>query len=317
MEKVTMERATMQTKTYTRMQRGAGQFAKDALRLYKVRTANLHGDVRSTVEQKLALESTFEESTGLPLRDRDVLVLGAGQTSREVVAFGVANRVTAIDLDVIPSGWKPGPYVQLLRQNGPIRAAKTVGRKALGIDRKFSAALCAALGVERPSPARHTQMDASAMTFADASFDLVYSFSVFEHLPDPDAALREAIRVVRPGGLLSISLHLYSSEGGCHDLRIFAGERASIPYWAQLRPTVKGSVIESCYMNEWRLAQWRQLFDNLCPGGTATLDQHHEPFGAQLIDELSQIRNAGELGDYTDEEVLSVNYRVVWSKPPG
>ncbi len=302
-------------KTYTKMRTDPRQFVRDARRLYRVRTNNLASDVRSTLEQKATLEAEFETSTGSPLRGNRVLVLGAGQTSREVFAFGVHNHVTAIDLDVIPMGWKPGPYVQLLRQNGPVRAAKTVGRKVLGIDRAFRKALCSQLGVAKPNPATYLQMDASAMTFADATFDLVYSFSVFEHLPDPDAVLAEAIRVLRPGGMASISIHVYSSEGGCHDLRIFAGQREAIPYWAQLRPAHKSAVIESCYMNEWRIMHWRELFARRCPGASEHLDHHHEPYGSQLTAELAKIRAGRELADFTDEELLSVNYRALWHKP--
>jgi SAM-dependent methyltransferase len=39
-----------------------------------------------------------------------------------------------------------------------------------------------------------------ALTFADASFDVVLSLDVMEHVLDPDAAFREIARTLRPGG---------------------------------------------------------------------------------------------------------------------
>jgi SAM-dependent methyltransferase len=42
------------------------------------------------------------------------------------------------------------------------------------------------------------------LPFPDASFDLVASYQMLEHVPDPEAALREMLRVVRPGGTISI-----------------------------------------------------------------------------------------------------------------
>ncbi len=40
------------------------------------------------------------------------------------------------------------------------------------------------------------------LTFADNSFDFVLSFDVFEHVPDYLSALRESLRVLKPGGTL-------------------------------------------------------------------------------------------------------------------
>jgi SAM-dependent methyltransferase len=46
--------------------------------------------------------------------------------------------------------------------------------------------------------------DGRALTYPDASFDAAYSVSVLEHIPDlgDSDAIRELIRVVRPGGLI-------------------------------------------------------------------------------------------------------------------
>jgi ubiquinone/menaquinone biosynthesis C-methylase UbiE len=44
------------------------------------------------------------------------------------------------------------------------------------------------------------------MPFADAAFDLVVSFSVFEHLHEYPRALAEVARVMRPGGLFLLGM---------------------------------------------------------------------------------------------------------------
>jgi arsenite methyltransferase len=46
--------------------------------------------------------------------------------------------------------------------------------------------------------------DASSLPFADATFDAAVSTQVLEYLADPDAALHQLLRVLRPGGRLVI-----------------------------------------------------------------------------------------------------------------
>jgi SAM-dependent methyltransferase len=51
------------------------------------------------------------------------------------------------------------------------------------------------------------QADAEQLPFPDASFDRVYSWGVLHHTPDTQAAVKEAIRVLRPGGELCVMLY--------------------------------------------------------------------------------------------------------------
>jgi SAM-dependent methyltransferase len=48
--------------------------------------------------------------------------------------------------------------------------------------------------------------DALALSFSDASLDMIVSNDVFEHVPDLDRALVESVRVLREGGIMFFSI---------------------------------------------------------------------------------------------------------------
>lgn len=54
---------------------------------------------------------------------------------------------------------------------------------------------------------RLTIGDAECLPYADASFDLVYSWGVLHHSPDTPRAIREVWRVLRPGGTARIMIY--------------------------------------------------------------------------------------------------------------
>lgn len=55
--------------------------------------------------------------------------------------------------------------------------------------------------------ARVEVADAEALPFEDGSFDVVYSWGVLHHTPGTATALREAVRVLAPGGRLKVMLY--------------------------------------------------------------------------------------------------------------
>ena len=50
------------------------------------------------------------------------------------------------------------------------------------------------------------QGDAEHLEFADASFDTIVSLYALRHFPDPQSALHEMVRVVRPGGVIVVGV---------------------------------------------------------------------------------------------------------------
>jgi SAM-dependent methyltransferase len=54
---------------------------------------------------------------------------------------------------------------------------------------------------------RVERADAESLPFEDAEFDHVYSWGVLHHTPDTRRAVTEALRVLRPGGRLTIMLY--------------------------------------------------------------------------------------------------------------
>lgn len=65
--------------------------------------------------------------------------------------------------------------------------------------------------------ARFTQADVRRLPFADASFDLVASTALLEHVAGVDQLADEMLRVLRPGGVAFANFGpLYYTHGGAH-----------------------------------------------------------------------------------------------------
>jgi SAM-dependent methyltransferase len=87
----------------------------------------------------------------------------------------------------------------------------------------------------RGSGPRFVRGELGGLPFAPASFELVVSFQVIEHLVDPSDYLREIARVLRPGGTLLLSTPnlLQSDRENPYHVHEYAAEelRAALSRW--------------------------------------------------------------------------------------
>ena len=127
--------------------------------------------------------------------------------------------------------------------------------------------------------------DAGGLDFPDESFDLVTALDVIEHNDDDVAILREALRVLRPGGLVLISvpafqwLWSFNDEINDHKRRYTAGELE-----AKLRD-VGFTPLESSYNNflVFPLAA-AMIAVNRRKGAPADLKSHYYDEDAYQVD---------------------------------
>lgn len=253
----------------------------------------------------------MEDVYGKPIEGLDILEIGPGQGMTRAYYFGLKNKISALDTDVIARGFDLSAYGQMVKKNGLGRALKSFGRE-LVIGRKDRNAWADTIGADQLSAPDNLYGDICREVPKENAFDMVMSWSVFEHLPEPSAAVDNIMNALRPGGIFYISLHLYTCNDGHHDIRSFTGNSEALPLWAHLRPSKQDLVIESSYLNKWRLAQYRELFSEKVPGYVEILEkyEHPEVYGPALQGELRE-----ELAGYDEDELLTVNVVYIGQKP--
>jgi ubiquinone/menaquinone biosynthesis C-methylase UbiE len=123
------------------------------------------------------------------IRTREVLEIGVGMGSHAQLLASACVRYTGIDLTEY--------------------ATQTTRRR---------------LELHRAANATIMQMNAEEMSFADASFDYVWSWGVIHHSADTPRVMREIRRVLRPSGRATIMVYYrslwyrYVYAGLCHGI---------------------------------------------------------------------------------------------------
>jgi SAM-dependent methyltransferase len=118
----------------------------------------------------------------------------------------------------------------LIRQFGADAFGVEPDGEGFGSSLAASRILLNANGIE---PERVVAGVGERLPFPDASFDIVYSCNVLEHTQVPEQVLLEALRVLRPGGLLHFEMpnHLSYFEGHYLVLQPPLLWRGLLPWW--------------------------------------------------------------------------------------
>ncbi len=88
---------------------------------------------------------------------------------------------------------------------------------------------------------------ATALPFADGSFDVVSAFDVVEHCEDESLAIAELTRVLEPGGRLLLSVPAYQWAWSDHDVRAGHHRRYTRPRLVRLVESAGLRVDRSTY----------------------------------------------------------------------
>lgn len=142
----------------------------------------------------------------VPLRSKKVLEIGSG--------FGT-------NLIAWTKGWSIDGY------------GVEPGSEGFDSGLRASRLLLAANGLD---PSRIVNAGGEQLPFGDESFDVVYSSNVLEHTEDPERVVREALRVLRRGGILHMEMPNFLSyfEGHYMMLQPPILARWMLPAWVRL-----------------------------------------------------------------------------------
>ncbi|MGD0116214.1 MAG: class I SAM-dependent methyltransferase [Dehalococcoidia bacterium] len=266
---------------------------QSGLAIFRSYRSGAFGDARSALAFHRELCDIATAYLHRPVKGSRVLDLGCGQTATQTVLFQADGAdVVGVDVEIPTYSMGLGTLVRVAKTNGIERAAKSLLRHRL-FDGRFFRELLAPYGGKLSFDRLDVRiMDATELSFADDSFDFVFSAWVFEHIADVAAAVREVNRVLRSSGVAWINAHLFPSLSGGHNLAWHHPDDSpshKVPPWDHLRDN---RFPANAYLNKLRLADYRRIFAE----------------GVDVIDEALTFQGIGLLTPAIEAELAAKGY---------
>lgn len=204
-----------------------------------------------------------------------IQLLRGQRSAGEAQAAGVRQRDLAAYLDLssprrildLGSGRLRPQYTLLRAQGHAVVGVDLINRPASSqISLAYTVArrlYLAGAGIAPAYAAPTTLVCASVneLPLQSSSFDLMTSIAAFEHFLNVPAVLDETWRVLRPGGLIWVMIHLFTAPSGGHNLSFAEVPLRHVPpgvdAWDHLR---KRRVPFSVPLNEWRIRDYLAAF---------------------------------------------------------
>ena len=276
---------------------------------YNARVSMIKAWAEHDVDTYRAFIDTAQRNRIDPFHAR-VLDIGCGSNApMSVMLHSAGAHVTGIDAYVGHRwglGINPSRYAKYVAEVGVARTLRKIAGEFV-YDRHYYTTLGRKAGIkltERNLDLR--QMDVHSAEIPDRSVDLVHSNATWEHVADVAEANRQVARVLKPGGLAYIEIHLFPSLSGGHDLPwIVPGKTdlGDVTPWQHLRnPAWKGPV----FLNRLRERDYSRLF-NTTPGLEVVEWLTEFTEGHEFLND--QIRM--DLPDYSDQELTKRSIIVV------
>lgn len=266
-------------------------------------------DIRNLTMLKETIEDIYQQ----PFKDRSVLDIGAGELLKHSYFFAQTNRVTALHCEGSYGGASSSECLQLSRKKPLRQCVDGLGHQLQDFDRNYRQSFRKHFGAKMLKKPKFVHGDATDMPFADQSFDVIMSCSVFEYAPSPLSVLREIRRVLRPGGVVYIGVHPFLSEPGDYEQKIFGERDNSDSDWAHLHPKFARLTQANAYCHQVSIPVWKSMLTEIWPG--CSLETCGSFEHAWVLGELKSLGTEEELIGYANEELLTDFLVGIWIKP--